>query len=205
MSARRVLRGIRVRASALATAAGLAAAGAFAAACGEVAGLEATAETIYDTLSVFPLTGSTAVTPTALNTPFGTVTPIGPSGNFDVAFDLDSQRRVVIYPAKLIVQPLTGITDVGLLKVAGTFESVERAPTTVYNADAGLTVSVGEVVVIEAKRNRAGDLCSFSISPNIYSKLVVDSVSTGTNAIWFRFVTNPNCGFRSFATGLPKN
>ncbi len=205
MRARRVLRGIRVRASALATALGLAAAGAFATACGEVAGLEATAETINVTLSVFPLTGSTAVTPTALNTPLGTVTPIGPSGNFDVAFDLDSQRRVVIYPAKLIVQPLTGITDVGLLKVAGTFESVERAPSTVYNTDAGLTVSVGEVVVIEAKRNRSGDLCAFSISPNIYSKLVVDSVSTGTNAIWFRFVANPNCGFRSFATGLPNN
>ncbi|MBA3579538.1 MAG: hypothetical protein H0W42_06065, partial [Gemmatimonadaceae bacterium] len=58
MRARRVLRGIRVRASTLATALGLAAAGAFAAACGEVAGLEATAETIFDTLSVFPLTGS---------------------------------------------------------------------------------------------------------------------------------------------------
>ena len=199
------MRGIRVRASALATAVGLATAGTFAAACGEVAGLEATAVTIYDTLSVFPLTGSTAVTPTALNTPFGTVTPIGPSGNFDVAFDLDSQRRVVIYPAKLIVQPLTGITDVGLLKVAGTFESIERAPSTVYNTNAGLTVSVGEVVVIEAKRNRSGDLCALSISPNIYSKLVVDSVSTGTNAIWFRFVANPNCGFRSFTTGLPKN
>lgn len=160
---------------------------------------------IHDTLTVFPLTGSTAVTVTALNTPFAMVTPIAPSGAFDVAFDLDSQRRVVIYPVKLIVQPLTGVSDVGLLKVAGTFESVDRAPTTGYNANAALTVGVGEVVVIEAKRNRSGDLCGFALSPNIYSKLVVDSVQAGTNAIWFRFATNPNCGFRSFATGLPKD
>ena len=59
--------------------------------------------------------------------------------------------------------------------------------------------------MIEARRNRASDVCAFALSPNIYSKLVVDSVSAGTNAIWFRFVANPNCGFRSFAAGLPKN
>ncbi len=175
------------------------------AACGDVAGLEPTVETKFDSLTVFPLTRSTAVTPTALNTPFATVSPIGPSGNFDLAFDLDSQRRVVIYPVKLIVQPLTGVHEVGLLKVAGTFESVERAPTGTYESDEALTVNVGEVVVIEARRNRASDVCAFALSPNIYSKLVVDSVSAGTNAIWFRFVANPNCGFRSFAAGLPKN
>lgn len=168
-------------------------------------GLEATTETKHDSLTVFPLTGSSAATPTALNTPFATVTPINASANFDIAFDLDSERRVVIYPVKLIVLPLTGVNEVGLLKVAGTFESVERAPTGTYETEKALTVGVGEVVVIEARRNRSSDLCTFAISPNIFSKLVVDSVSAGTNAIWFRFVANPNCGFRSFAPGLPKN
>jgi hypothetical protein len=175
------------------------------AACGDVAGLEATFPTLYDTLTAYPLTGSSAITPAALNTPSGTVTPIGPSGNFDIAFDLDAQRRVVIYPVKLIVQPLTGVHEVGLLKVAGTFESVERAPSVPYEPDESLTVSPGEVVVIEARRNRSGDICTFAISPNVYSKIVVDSVSAGSNAIWFRLVANPNCGFRSFVAGLPKN
>ncbi len=160
---------------------------------------------MFDTLTVYPITGSTAVTPSALNTPFGSVTPIGPSGTFDVAFDLDAQRRVVIYPVKLIVQPLTGVNEVGLLKVAGTFESVERAPSVPYGRDEAVTVGPGEVVVIEARRNRSGDVCTFAISPNVYSKIVVDSVSAGTNAIWFRLVANPNCGFRSFVAGLPKN
>ncbi|HUR92017.1 MAG TPA: hypothetical protein VMY38_05030 [Gemmatimonadaceae bacterium] len=190
---------------ALFSAFGLAAVIGGAAACGEVTGLEATAATSFDTLSVFPLTGSSATTPTALNTALNTVTPIGPSGNFDVAFDLDAQRRVVLYPVKLIVQPLTGVNEVGLRKVAGTFESVESAPTGLYEAGAPLVLAVGEVAVIEAKRNRSGDICTYSISPNVYSKVVVDSVSTGTNAIWFRIVSNPNCGFRSFAPGLPKN
>lgn len=112
---------------------------------------------------------------------------------------------MLIYPVKLIVLPLTGINEVGLLKVPGSFESVQRAPTGEYETEEPVTVSVGEVVVIEARRNRQGDLCSFSLSPNAYSKIVVDSVSAGTNAIWFRLVANPNCGFRSLTPGLPKN
>lgn len=159
----------------------------------------------FDTLSVFPLTGSGPLTPTALNTAFGTVTAINSTANFDVVFDLDAQRRVVIYPVKLVVMPLTGVNEVGLRKVEGTFESVERAPTGSYETDEPLTVSVGEVLVIEARRNSQGDICTFSLSPNVYSKIVVDSVSAGTDAIWFRLVANPNCGFRSFAPGLPKN
>lgn len=159
----------------------------------------------FDTLRVFPLTGSDAQRPTALNTPFGTVTAVNSSANFDVVFDLDAQRRIVIYPVKLVVFPLTGVNEVGLRKVEGTFESVQRAPTGSYATEESLTVSVGEVVVFEARRNRQSDLCTFALSPNIYSKLVVDSVSTGTDAIWFRLVANPNCGFRSFAPGLPKN
>jgi hypothetical protein len=197
------LRAFRLRVIALTAAAGLAVAGA--SACGDVAGVEATADTLHDSLTVFPLTGSSPVTPTALNTPFGMVTPVGPSGNFDLAFDLDAQRRVIIYPVKLIVQPLTGVNAVGLLKVTGSFENLTRAPTSKYERDEALVVAVGEVVAIEALRNRASDLCAFALSPNIYSKLVVDSVSAGTNAIWFRFVTNPNCGFRSFAPGRPKD
>ncbi|MGI9140845.1 MAG: hypothetical protein ACR2GJ_07045 [Gemmatimonadaceae bacterium] len=197
------MRAFRLRAIALTAAAGLVVAGA--SACGDVAGVKATLDTLHDSLTVFPLTGSSPVTPTALNTPFGMVTPVGPSGNFDLAFDLDAQRRVIIYPVKLIVQPLTGVNQVGLLKVAGSFENLTRAPTSKYERDEALVVAVGEVVAIEALRNRSSDLCAFALSPNIYSKLVVDSVSAGTNAIWFRFVTNPNCGFRSFAPGRPKD
>lgn len=183
----------------------LSVAGGVFAACGEVTGLEATGEVQFDTLSAFPLTGAGPLTPTALNTAFGTVLAVNSTADFDVVFDLDAQRRVVIYPVKLVVMPLTGVNEVGLRKVEGTFESVERAPTGSYEADEPLTVSAGETVVIEARRNRQGDLCAFSLSPNVYSKLVVDSVSTATNAISFRLVANPNCGFRSFAPGLPKN
>lgn len=194
----------RTRATTLAAALALTLAGGATAACGDVTGLKANLETLHATLTVFPLTGSGEFTPTALNTPFATPTPVGPSGNFDVAFDLDAQRRVVLYPVRMIVQPLTGANEVGFLKVAGSFDSIERAPKETYEQDS-VTLNVGETVVIEARRNRGNDLCVFSLSPNVYSKLVVDSVAAGTNAIWIRFVTNPNCGFRSFATGLPKD
>ena len=93
--------------------------------------------------------------------------------------------------------PESGVSDVPL--------ELPNAPTGEYEADDPLVLNVGEVAVIEARRNRGGDICTFAISPNIYSKIVIDSVSSGTNAIWFRIVANPNCGFRSFAPGLPKN
>lgn len=198
-------RAFRSRAFALSTVTGLAAIASLTAACGDVTALEATAENVHAVRVVYPLTGSAPFLPTAFNTAEVIVSPVGPSGNFDIAFDLDEQRRVVIYPAGLVVQPLAGIHQVGLLKVAGAFESLERAPDGPYVNDEPLAVNLGEVVAIQAQRNRPGDICGFAISPNIFSKLVVDSVSAGTNAIWFRFVVNPNCGFRSFATGLPRD
>lgn len=176
-----------------------------AAACGDVTALKAAAENVHATRVVYPLTGSTPFTPTSLNTAEVVVAPIGSGGNFDIAFDLDGQRRIVLYPAAMVVQPLSGIHQVGLLRVPGAFESLERAPEGPYESDEQLAVSVGEVVAIQAQRNRPGDFCAFALSPNIFSKLVVDSVSAGTNEIWFRIVVNPNCGFRSFATGLPRD
>lgn len=130
------------------------------------------------------------------------------NASFDVAFDINSDGRIVLYPPKVLVTALTGTNSVGLQKVAGTYESVERAPTSGYVRDSALVVTKAEVVVIDAQRTAANagqDYCSFALSPSIYAKLVVDSVKVSTGNIFIRLTVNPNCGFRSFLEGIPKN
>ena len=47
--------------------------------------------------------------------------------------------------------------------------------------------------------------CGIAITGNsIYAKLVIDSVNRVTRQLYLRSVVDPNCGFRSFASGIPK-
>ena len=60
-------------------------------------------------------------------------------------------------------------------------------------------------------RPAASPICSpalslrFSLASLMYAKIVVDSVNTTTRQIFFRATRNPNCGFRSFQPGVPKD
>ena len=172
-------------------------------ACGDPISLRATLPTSVDTLSVFALSGTPPAYPSALSIAGRQTVPATGFGGFDVAFDIDESNRVVLYPAKLIVRLGGSLPSVGLQKVAGTFESVESAPTTGYKVDSALVVSEGEVVVVEAAHNLGGDVCTFALSPNLYAKISIDTVFTATRTIKFRLGANPNCGFRSFADGIP--
>jgi hypothetical protein len=58
-------------------------------------------------------------------------------------------------------------------------------------------------VVVETYRGLSGDICSFSLSPYIYSKVNIDSVNVVTRTINVSVTVDPNCGFRSFAEGVP--
>jgi hypothetical protein len=91
-----------------------------------------------------------------------------------------------------------------LQKVAGPFESVSEAPRTGYKIDSTVVASAGEVIVVEAVHNNGSqDLCTFSLSPNVYAKISVDTIFVATRTIKFRLGLDPNCGFRSFAPGIP--
>jgi hypothetical protein len=174
-------------------------------ACGNDSLFNASAPTIADTYTIFALTGTPPAYPSALDTYFRQPVRVDGSGAFDVAFDLDPSGRIVIYPVKLVVRSLNGDRRIGLMKVAESFALVTSAPKGTYQTDSAVVVSPGEVVVIEAQRNRGSDACQFALSPNIYTKLVVDSVAIATRTITVRTVMDPNCGFRSFEEGIPGN
>lgn len=171
-------------------------------ACDDPDLLRASLPTVEDTYTVFALTGTPAAYPSGINTYVRAAVRVDGFGNFDVAFDIDNQGRAILYPVQKIVSSLSGSRRVGLRKVPGTFESVTEAPSGTY-ADSVIVASEGEVVVVQSIRNGSGDACQFDISPYIYTKMLVDSIASDARTVTVRALLDPNCGFRSFESGVP--
>lgn len=171
-------------------------------ACDDPNLLEAQLPTVEDTYDVFALTGTPAAYPSGINTYIRSTVRVDGNANFDVAFDIDAAGKILIHPVQRVVSSITSTRRVGLRRVDGTFESVTLAPTGTYS-DSSLAASPGEVIVLQAVRNGINDACQFDISPFIYTKLTVDSISLASRVIRVRTVLDPNCGFRSFESGIP--
>ena len=172
-------------------------------ACGDPTSLKATGLTTVDTLSVFALSGSPPLYPSGVSVLVGQPVPVDGFAIFDVALDLDASGNAVVYQPKLVVNALSGSRAVGLLKIAGSFESVLEAPKTGFGTDTPVTLAPGETVVIQSAHNFGSDICQFALSPYIYAKITVDSVSVANRILYLRMGVDPNCGFRSFASGVP--
>lgn len=170
-------------------------------ACSDPAGLKASLLNSVDTLSVFALSGTPPNYPSGIA--FLSRQPVHVDGfaNFDVAFDINADGNPVIYPVKLVVA--SGARPVAMLKITASFETVVEAPKTGYQADSALVLLAGETVVVQSAHNGSADLCQFAFNPNIYAKLAVDSVKLDSRTVYLRMGLDPNCGFRSFADGLP--
>ena len=164
--------------------------------------LQAQLPTAEDTYDVFALTGTPAAYPSGINTYIRSTVRVDGNANFDVAFDIDDAGKVLIHPVQKVVTSLGGNRRVGLRKVDGSFASVTIAPSGTY-PDSSVVASPGEVVVVQSVRNGVGDACQFDISPYVYTKLTVDSLSLVSRAIRVSAVVDPNCGFRSFESGIP--
>ncbi len=172
------------------------------AACGNPQGILAQLPTVADTYTVFALSGTGATLPSGINTYIRAAVRVDGNANFDVAFDLDASGKVLILPVQKVVNVITGGRSVAIRKVTGTFDQVTSAPTGAYG-DSTIAAVPGDVIVVQALRNGAGDACQFDISPYIYAKLGIDSVVTSTRSIFVKAILDPNCGFRSFETGIP--
>jgi hypothetical protein len=180
-------------------------------ACTDPTRLEARYETLQDTLVAFAMTRTPAAYPSALLTaaqqdadPSGepVVVRIGGALPFDVAFDIDATDNAVIYPLGLVVSDFGGQRRVGLQRAATPFDGVLRAPANGYVYDSAMVARPGEAVLIEAQQ---APYCAQDLLRTIYAKLVVDSVNSVTRTVHFRVGLDPNCGFRSFAPGVPND
>ncbi|MBC7788459.1 MAG: hypothetical protein H7Z74_00825 [Anaerolineae bacterium] len=166
-------------------------------ACGDPTRFTANFSTVADTITVFALTGTPLSVPTALNTFHHEAVRAEATSGYDVVFDIDASGRVVLYPPSAV----GGFGSAGLRTVTDAFDDLETAPNRGFDSIDPLTVSAGEVVVIRAEPPE----CANSIRPEIYTKLVVDSIDLVNRTITFRVRVNPNCGFRDLTEGVPDN
>ncbi len=186
----------------------LACAAGVAGACDDPLALRATTAVQSDTLVAFAMSGTPVSFPSAYNSSSGVVVRVDPFILFDVAFDLQGSGSVKLIPARLVSSTrqlgngqVAATQRVGLQIVNGTFESIGKAPGGGYKYDSTVTVTAGQTVVVEV----ASDACQFSLAQLLFAKIVVDSVKADTRQVYFRATRDPNCGFRSFAPGVPKD
>jgi hypothetical protein len=172
------------------------------------------APVIADTLTVFALTGTSPSFPAAYLASSGAVTRADGNFNFDIAFDIDASRNIVIYPQKLVGVPCivgalncggsAGAKPVGLQRFTGSFDALVRAPGDSYVFDSSFVVTPGQGLVMQVQSS--SECAALSFSSILYTKLVVDSMDVTRRAIYFRAVHDPNCGYRNLVAGaVPKN
>jgi len=172
-------------------------------ACGNPTSLKASLITSVDTLSVFALSGTPPSYPSGISVLARQAVRVDGGANFDVAFDIDADGNAVIYPVKLVVSTPGGSRSVGMQRLLAPFDSVADAPKSGYQVDSSFVLTPGATVVVQSQHNFSGDICQFALNPDIFAKFAIDSVNLASRTIYLRLGLDPNCGFRSFAAGLP--
>ena len=163
--------------------------------------LVANIDTVTYNSALFALNGTPVGSPVAINTSLAATVRIEAIYDFDVAFDLDTSGNTVVYTQRRVGLPLgSSGRQVGLQVMPGAFGAVTQAPNGGWAFDSTLTVTLGQVVALRTQT----PLCQFEISPYLYSKFMVDSVSVTLRRIWVTTLTDPDCGFRDLVPGRPK-
>jgi hypothetical protein len=171
--------------------------------CKDITGLPASLPVISDSGVVYAINGAPAGAPTALEMFTGTLLPADAGLLFDFAFDIDSVGHVVILPQRVVANGLATTHTVALRSDTVAYESLTRAPTGGYRADTALVTVPGRMVLVQSTNPAA---CSTSLTgTTIFAKVIADVVDPATRQLIVRYTIDPNCGFRSFASGIPKD
>jgi hypothetical protein len=135
-----------------------------------------------------------------------------PSQNYDLVFDIRPDSAGVLRGFVLPPKVVALFGNAGIRRDSvDAFEDIKQAPVTGYDDSTAVAVNPGDVLLIQAQTTA----CSGEVLTQrqfMYSKIVIDSVNTSpfdpiTNpagsSIYFRIRVDPNCGFISFADGIP--
>jgi len=169
------------------------------AACSDPFKLKASYANETFTFALYALSGSGPLNaPSALDLTARTVVRADGNFAFDVAFDLDSKGKILVFPQRLVGSAASGARSVAMQRVGGAYESLVLAPTGGWQLDSILSITPGETVAIRL----TSPSCVYQLSNELYAKIVVDSLAP-RGLMFGRGVFNPNCGFRSYAEGVP--
>jgi len=172
-------------------------------ACGDLTGVPASLPTLTDSTVVYAINGAPPGAPTALHVFAGQLFSADATFLFDVAFDIDASGHAVILPQRAVASGLAATHTVGLQAATGTFESITRAPNTGYRVDTALVATPGVPVLVQTQDPNT---CGVSLTGTVlYAKIVIRSLNPATRQMVVQFTTDPNCGFRSFLPGIPKD
>jgi hypothetical protein len=175
------------------------------AACGDFTGVPASLPTLSaDSATVYAINGAPSGAATALHVFSGTLLAADASFTFDVAFDINSSGQILFLPQRAVASGLATTHAVALqVDSTDTFDSITRAPAGGYRADTAVVARVGQVVLVQVTDPNS---CGFSISgTTVFGKLQVRSLDLVNRTMKLRYTVDPNCGFRSFASGVPKD
>ncbi len=132
-----------------------------------------------------------------------TVVPVTASFAFQVAFDIDTGNTVRLYQVQRVANTLSATNSVGAQITSVAFDELTRAPTGTYRYDSTLVVPIGKTVALEMSDPTV--CTSILTSQQFYAKVMVTAVDPTTKAIKLIATTDPNCGFRSLTSGVPKD
>ena len=170
--------------------------------CKALTAVPAGLQTVPDSGIVYAINGAPSGAPTAVHFFTGSRTPADASFFFDIAFDIDASGNVVLLPQRTVASQLVTTHGVGLQKSSQAYAAITEAIKSGYRADTAMVVNPGQTVLVQVQ----DPACAVSIaSTSIYGKLVVLSVDKAARTMQIQYVADPNCGFLSFAPGIPKN
>lgn len=151
-------------------------------------------------VEVWALTGAPTSYPTVILVPQALTVRPDAGGSFDIGFDIDPDGRLLVVPMSKIAVPLSGARSIGIIRTGDVFNTILEAPRSGWVFDSTLSVNVGQTFLVRVTTL----FCNGEFRNEVYAKYHVDSVIPAERRIRLTGFVNPNCGFRSFATGIPK-
>ena len=153
----------------------------------------ATASVAAGTVTLWALTGTNLIDPSAYSVSGQQVVRTDRSSGFDFAFDVQVDTAKDTIGVFLPRGTLGLYTSGGLQVTTQAYDSIKTAPTTGYQDTLPVAVKVGMVVLAASTE----ETCPNGQVEPYYAKLQIDSLDLVNRRIVFAITTDPNCGYRS--------
>lgn len=171
-----------------------------ASACQDPFKLTASRPNVGISLEGWAISGTAPTLPSVLIVPGFTMTRPDAAGSFDLAFDIDGSGRLKVLPVSAVVSAIAGTRAIGFLRATRLFDEILEAPRNGWTNDSSLVLVAGDIFMTRI----ASAFCQFDFRQEIYAKFRVDSIIPAERRYRLQALINPNCGFRSFQTGVPE-
>lgn len=155
--------------------------------------------TLNAAVEIWALTGAPTNFPTVYLVPQRLAVRPDAGASFDLGFDIDADGRLLVLPVTKVVTPLAAPRRIGIIRSNETWNLITSAPRTGWVFDSVMTVNVGQAFIVRVQTQ----FCALEFSNEVYAKFFVDSIFPAERRIRLTGVVNPNCGFRSFSSGVP--